>query len=172
MGCADRNATGDIYYGEAYTLPVIIHEFNHSFCNPLNEEFWDDIKDKMIAFYNQNASFYAQQAYGDPLTVANEMFVEACVMRYLATHPVQFTQESIQKIKKIYQMQNASDEEIVAGYYETQINIREVYKRFFMIRDIMNALEEREADTVSYPTMRDFMPKYVEAINAYQEKQK
>lgn len=47
MGCADRNATGDIYYGEAYTLPVIIHEFNHSSCNPLNEEFWDDIKDKM-----------------------------------------------------------------------------------------------------------------------------
>lgn len=170
MGCADRNATGDIYYGEAYTLPVIIHEFNHSFCNPLNEEFWDDIKDKMIAFYNQNASFYAQQAYGDPLTVANEMFVEACVMRYLATHPVQFTRESIQKIKKIYQMQNASDEEIVAGYYETQINIREVYKKFFMIRDIMKALEEREANMVSYPTMRDFMPKYLEAINAYQEK--
>lgn len=93
-------------------------------------------------------------------------------MRYLATHPVQFTQESIQKIKKIYQMPNASDEEIVASYYETQIKIREEYKRFFMIRDIMKALEEREADTVSYPTMRDFMPKYVEAINAYQEKQK
>ena len=71
MGCADRNATGDIYYGEAYTLPVLIHEFNHSFCNPLNEEFWDDIKDKMTAFYYQNAFFYAQQAYGDPLTVAN-----------------------------------------------------------------------------------------------------
>ena len=93
-------------------------------------------------------------------------------MRYLATHPVQFTQESIQKIKKIYQMPNASDEEIVASYYETQIKIREEYKRFFMIRDIMKALEEREADTVCYPTMRDFMPKYVEAINAYQEKQK
>ena len=91
-------------------------------------------------------------------------------MRYLATHPVQFTQESIQKIKKIYQMQNASDEEIVAGYYETQINIREVYKKFFMIRDIMKALEEREANMVSYPTMHDFMPKYIEAINAYQEK--
>ena len=93
-------------------------------------------------------------------------------MRYLATHPVQFTQESIQKIKMIYQMQNASDEEIVADYYDTQIKIREVYKKFFMIRDIMKALEEREANTVSYPTMRDFMPKYVEAINAYQEKQK
>ena len=91
-------------------------------------------------------------------------------MRYLATHPVQFTQESIQKIRKIYQMQNASDEEIVAGYYETQIKIREVYKKFFMIRDIMKALEEREANTVNYPTMRDFMPKYLEAINAYQEK--
>ena len=59
----------------------------------------------------------------------------------------------------------------IAYYYETQIKIREEYKRFFMIRDIMKALEEREADTVSYPTMRDFMPKYVEAINAYQEKQ-
>ena len=67
-------------------------------------------------------------------------------------------------------MQNASDEEIVADYYETQIYIREVYKKFFMIRDIMKALEEREANTVRYPTMRDFMPKYIEAINAYQEK--
>ena len=67
-------------------------------------------------------------------------------------------------------MQNASDEEIVNGYYETQINIREVYKKFFMIRDIMKALEEREANTASYPAMRDFMPKYAEAINAYQEK--
>lgn len=62
-------------------------------------------------------------------------------------------------------MQNASDEEIVAGYYETQINIREEYKKFFMIRDIMKALEEREANTVSYPTMRYFMAKYIEAIN-------
>ena len=65
-------------------------------------------------------------------------------------------------------MRNASDEEIVAGYYETQIKIREAYKKFFMIRDIMKALEEREANTVSYPTMRDFMPKYVKVINAYQ----
>lgn len=67
-------------------------------------------------------------------------------------------------------MQNVSDEEIVAGYYETQINIREVYKKFFMIRDIMKALEEREANTVSNSTMRDFMPKYLKAINGYQEK--
>lgn len=39
-----------------------------------------------------------------------------------------------------------------------------------MIRDIMKAFEERETNTVSFPTMRDFMPKYIEAINAYQEK--
>ena len=38
-----------------------------------------------------------------------------------------------------------------------------------MIRDIIKVLEEREAHPDRYPTMRDFMPRYIETINAYEK---
>ena len=52
--------------------------------------------------------------------------------------------------------------------YERFIQIEE-QKRFYMIRDIIKVLEEREAHPDRYPTMRDFMPRYIETINAYEK---
>lgn len=45
-----------------------------------------------------------------------------------------------------------------------QIDLR---KKFYMIRDIIKVLEEREANPDLYKTMRDFMPRYIEAVNNY-----
>lgn len=36
-----------------------------------------------------------------------------------------------------------------------------------MIHDIISVLEEREVHPELYPTMRDFMPRYIETVNAY-----
>lgn len=143
MGCCDRNNEGRIFYGVHYTLPVIIHECNHSYCNPLNEEVWDKIKDKATEIFTPNAEFYSSIAYGNPLFVMNETFVEACVVRYLMSHPVDLKGITI----------------------EDWILMDEIDKKFVMIRDIIDVLEEREADYGKYPTMSDFMPRYVETIN-------
>lgn len=51
IGCCDRDEEENVFYGVTYTLPVLIHEFNHSFCNPLNEEFWDEIVDSAAKFF-------------------------------------------------------------------------------------------------------------------------
>lgn len=145
MGCCDRDKNRQIYYGMEYTLPIILHECNHSYCNPLNEKVWDSIKDKAQEIFTPNARFYASIAYGTPLYVMNETFVEACVIRYLMKHTIDLN-----------------------GYtLEDWIKMDEVKKKFVLIRDIIKVLEEREAHPDRYPTMEDFMPRYIQAVNEF-----
>ena len=40
-------------------------------------------------------------------------------------------------------------------------------KRFYMIKDVIRVLGEREQKSTLYPTMRDFMPQYIEVINGF-----
>ncbi|MGM9743164.1 MAG: DUF4932 domain-containing protein [Candidatus Cryptobacteroides sp.] len=150
MGCCARDANGKIYYGETYTLPVLIHEFNHSYCNPLNEEFWDAISPAAARIFNTDPAFYASIAYGSPLHVMNETFVEACMIRYLISHPLNLEGTGF----------NGMDELI-----ECLLDIDEKKKRFLLIRDLADILKEREEHTDIYPTMQDFMPRYVEVVN-------
>lgn len=146
MGCCDRDKNGQIYYGEAYTIPIIIHECNHSYCNPLNEQHWTSIEKKAKELFTPNAKFYASIAYGSPLYVMNETFVEACVIRYLMQHPIDMN-----------------------GYtLEDLIEMDETQKKFVLIRDIIKVLEEREAHPDLYPTMADFMPRYIQTVNAFE----
>ena len=167
MGCCSRNKEGKVYYGPEYTLSIIIHECNHSYCNPLNEEFWEDIQEKMTDFFRPNAKFYADEAYGSPILVANETFVEACAMRYLMSHPIKFDEETLEAYRDFFKMPEATAEAIMTRYLDLLIETDEQKKKFFMIRPIIEILEEREAKPELYPTMRDFMPRYIETINAF-----
>ena len=40
-----------------------------------------------------------------------------------------------------------------------------------MIKDVIEALAEREQQTSKYPTMYDFMPRYIEVVNADRRKE-
>lgn len=173
MGCCLQDSNGEISYDTYSTLPIIIHECNHSFCNPLNEEFWPQLQTTMDAFYAANAQHYKDEAYGGAQYVLNETFVEACVMRYLKTHPFDFSEniERWQQVLKISDEQLANAMDRIALLNDTYINlltkIDDEDKRFFMIRDVIKVLEEREQNQEAYPTMHDFMPRYIETINAY-----
>ena len=173
MGCCLQDGNGEISYDTYSTLPIIIHECNHSFCNPLNEEFWPQLQTTMDAFYAANAQHYKDEAYGGAQYVLNETFVEACVMRYLKTHPFDFSEniERWQQVLKISDEQLANATDRIALLNDTYINlltkIDDEDKRFYMIRDVIKVLEEREQNQEAYPTMHDFMPRYIETINAY-----
>ena len=55
------------------------------------------------------------------------------------------------------------------GYtLEDWIKMDEEDKKFVMIRDVIRVLDERERLADKYPTMRSFMPRYVEAVNSFQ----
>lgn len=173
MGCCNRSKQGDIYYDTYSTLPIIIHECNHSYCNPLNEEFWSQLSEKVEAFFAPNAKHYADEAYGNAQYVLNETFVEASVMRYLMTHPFDFTENTKRWLKVL----KVSDEQLEAApdkvallneaYIKLLTKIDYEDKRFYMIHDVIDALTEREQKRNLYPTMRDFMPRYIEVVNAF-----
>ena len=153
MGCCDRDSDGTIYYGEVYTLPVLVHEFNHSYCNPLNKAIWDSISDKAVAIFNENASFYDSIAYGSAVLVMNEMFVEASMLRYLMSHPVDLDGTGFGNMDELI---------------ERLILIDEQQKKFKLVRIMIEVLGRREESYDRYTTMRDFMPVYAEAVNGYQ----
>ena len=55
------------------------------------------------------------------------------------------------------------------GYtLEDWIKMDEEDKKFVMIRDAIRVLDERERLADKYPTMRSFMPRYVETVNSFQ----
>ena len=55
------------------------------------------------------------------------------------------------------------------GYtLEDWIKMDEEDKKFVMIRDVIRVLDERERLADKYPTMRSFMPRYVETVNSFQ----
>ena len=150
MGCCDRDENGNIYYGAIYTLPILIHEFNHSYCNPLNNEFWSEIADSAGDLFSKNAKFYDSIAYGSPELMMDETFVEACMMRYLMTHPLDLDGTGFKDMDELL---------------ERLIDIDETDKKFILIRDIIDALQEREDNYDKYPEMRDFMPVYASRVN-------
>ncbi len=173
MGCCIRNAKGEISYDINSTLPIIIHECNHSYCNPLNEEFWPQIQERAEAFFSKNAKHYADEAYGNALYVINETFVEACVMRYLMTHPLDFSDNREQWVKLLgiseKEMKESADQDQLMQdvYIKLLTDIDYTRKRFYMIKDVIRVLGEREQKSTLYPTMRDFMPQYIKVINGF-----
>lgn len=83
------------------------------------------------------------------------------------SHPLKFDEQTLALYRKYFKMPDATAEAIMARYLELLIETDEQKKKFFMIRPVIKALEEREAHPELYPTMRDFMPRYVETINAF-----
>ena len=48
---------------------------------------------------------------------------------------------------------------------ERLLEIDEKDRKFLLIRDLTDMLKEREEHMDIYPTMRDFMPRYIEEVN-------
>ena len=128
-------------YNPVDVSEVVVHEFCHPFCNPLIDKYWDSMASKVKAVYEQVRSTMEQQAYGDPAVMMYETFVRACSIRYLTTHFGNNYRESLLK------------------YHES--------RGFLMVRTVEETLCTRELFHAQYPTMDDFMPTLVKAINAY-----
>lgn len=139
MGCCAPDGEGHPEYHMEEVFPVIIHERNHAYCNPLNSEFWDGMKDKANALFLPERDFFTQAAYGTPELMMNETFVEASVIYYLQEH----------------------------GMYIADLYLEyDLLKRhYYLIPSMLEAFKKRELRRDLYPTMHDFMPQLIEAIN-------
>jgi hypothetical protein len=80
MGAWSADATGSPAFNAEY-LPTVIHEFNHSYVNPVVGQAWPQFVNT-AAVFRAVADPMQQQAYGSPETLVDESLVRADVILY------------------------------------------------------------------------------------------
>jgi len=113
-------------------LPIIIHEFNHSFVNHVFDENIALFRSYGPDIYTPVADKMRSQAYADWQTTLAESLVRAAVCRYLYDH------------QKVEQLKNEFAEQESRG--------------FLWIDDLFILMGAFESDRARYPTFRSYMP--------------
>lgn len=139
MGCCFRGQDGGPAYQTSTLVPMIVHEFCHSYCNPLCLEHFEAMSDALARVFHKNASLLSAQAYPTPLIMSFETFVRASVIYYMEQHFPDY---------------NAAD----ALANEEELG-------FILAPTVLEALRSR--DMVRYPSMESYMPVMVERVNAF-----
>ncbi|HZL42209.1 MAG TPA: DUF4932 domain-containing protein [Verrucomicrobiae bacterium] len=117
------------------TLPIIVHEFCHSYVNPLIERHLAELQRSGDALFEHVAEQMRSQAYSNGQTLLNESLVRACVVRY----------------QRQYEGEEAARRAIQA----------EQRNGFLWMQEMSNLLGEYEARRDKYPTLEDFSPRLV-----------
>ncbi|HNX96195.1 MAG TPA: DUF4932 domain-containing protein [Candidatus Aminicenantes bacterium] len=133
MGTWTVDEGGLPVYTHGYYLSTLIHEFNHSFINRLNEKHYGELKASGSAVFEPVGSLMSEQAYPTPLHALNEALVRAAVVRYIARH-------------------NADP-----GKAESEMRAQ-LSNGFIWIDGLVAKLEYYEQHRDRYPTLESFMP--------------
>lgn len=145
MGDCISNPSGGVQYVFKLSFPTLIHEFCHHYGNALDAQNWQSMQKKAEKVYALKSEVLRRQAYSHPLTMMDETFVRACVIRYLCTH-----------FPKSDEDQLAKNEEDMG---------------FLLIRTELTSLKEYEQNREKYADMAAFMPEMVRHINQYSIRQ-
>jgi hypothetical protein len=122
-------------------LPTVVHEFCHSYINPLVNSHAGDLERAGQKIFSSVAEAMRRQAYPGWQTMMYESLVRACVVRYmLATEG-----------------KAAAEQQIV----------RENTNRFFWIRGLSDLLGAYEAERVRYPNLDSFFPEIIKFFDSY-----
>jgi hypothetical protein len=139
IGSCLADSLGLPFYSDG-VRSIVVHEYNHSFCNPLmldnfpamqavSDKFYELVKDKMSA-----------QAYGYSKTMNCEILVRACVIKY-------------------FQRKKENDK------YIKPMIVDEQSKGFLWIEQLFNELTIYEKNRDKYPVLKDFMLEIVKLQN-------
>jgi hypothetical protein len=145
IGNCHVDENGDAYYNANAVFPIVIHEFCHHYCNPLNDQFWPMMSQSAQKVFKEREKQLQQYAYGSAKTMMDETFVRASVIRYLETHYSQVDESALVK--------------------------EEERQGFILVQTLCDALKSYEQQRETYATMSDFMPVYVKAVNDFDLKQ-
>lgn len=135
MGSCVADSCGQPSYSKR-VAETVIHEYNHSFCNPLIAANFTAMEPASVKIFKPLKNKLSTQAYLSPMTMEYENLVRACVIMY-------------------YQ-RNGIDENLlkrqVAG---------ELANGFIWIDKLVDLLGVYEKNRDKYPTLSDFMPEIV-----------
>lgn len=133
-----------VFDEKSNTLPTLIHEFNHSFVNYVDEEHRKELEKAGLVIFRAVADKMQRQAYNNWKTVFDEALVRASVIRYLMTH-------------------NA---DTAVAYRDSQIQLS---NWFVWIDQLVDLLGIYESNRKTYPTLESFMPRIVEFYDSVSE---
>lgn len=137
IGCWSHDDAGDpTYPADGGYLSTIIHEFNHSFVNPVVAERWNDFSGPEQVF-DVVAKQMRRQAYGNAQTMVDESLVRAAVIVYFK----EAGEEPGRNLKRIREEQRGG---------------------FLWMDELVKKLEQYEERRAAYPTFASYMPQVVQ----------
>ena len=140
IGTWASNESGEPIY-PAQVIGTVIHEFSHSFCNGLIEEFYTQLEEQGKAFFAFVKEKMTRQAYGTSKTMLYEILVRACVIKYYES-----VENNPSNVKKHIS--------------------RELSNGFLWIEELVNSLSVYEKNRDKYPTLKSYMPEIVKLQNS------
>lgn len=140
MGSWTFDAAGDAQFNATDYLPTLVHEFNHSFINPLLTKHEQNIQLKQSAqtLLDSTKTEMNAMGYGDWNTLINESLVRASVIRYLSAAGADSS------VALALQLEKTSG--------------------FLWINELAQALAEYEKNREKYPTLDKY---YTELIGFF-----
>ena len=146
VGYSLDKETGKAYeHGDRYAS-TLIHEFNHSFVNPLLENETNNALIMPVGedLYDLTKRMMNWQAYGNATPVLNESIVRAAVIIYMEENG--FTAEEV----------------------ETEM-YDQIGRGFHWMPELVSALKEYTHHRDIYLTLNDFYPEIAKTLGAYVE---
>ncbi len=122
-------------------LPTVMHEFGHSYVNPLVYARADEFEEAGKKIFPRIKKAMKRQAYGNWLTVVHESVLRACIVRC-----------------------RYGNEGAAAAYSEVLDNQR---RGFAWVGALSKLLSDYERQRDKYPTFEAFMPRVVEFFDQY-----
>lgn len=120
-------------------LMVAIHEFCHPYCNPLIDEYWNDISIVAQEVYKENANKLSKMAYGTPKVMMYETLVRASTILHI--------------------------KEKFPEFYSSQLIDSEKQKGFGLIECCVNSLIKYRENRDQYSTLEEYFPIFLKDIS-------
>ena len=125
-------------------LGITVHEFCHSFANPVVEKYMDRLQPAGERLFAAHGPVMRMRGYQKWESVMHETAVRACVMS--------FVRHSFEPMYLDYFLKD----EVKAGFVWTE--------------DMGNFLKTYESNRDKYPTFESFFPEFVDFLNEYARK--
>jgi hypothetical protein len=142
LGVWKTNGKGDPVFDKSM-LPTVVHEFCHSYANPLVDANLDGLRASGSQMFRTVKSQMERQAYGNWATMMRESLVRASVIRYLA-----------------------ENEGVAASRQQA---VRDARNGFAWVPDLADLLGAYGENRETYPTLEGFMPEVVRFFEEYAE---
>lgn len=122
-------------------LPTVVHEFCHSYANPLVDKYELQLKKAAQTIYPYVTQAMKEQHYLDWKIMMAESLVRACTIRYVLA----------------VNGQEAAEKQI----------LQEINNKFLWIEELSHLLGEYETQRKKYPTLESFFPRIIDFFNQY-----